>query len=74
MSGDDLNEIRCKLGLATGEFGWALGFTGPKRNVSVTIRRMEAGEKEITSFVARLALMFDQHGVPPQFLDPNYQP
>jgi len=74
MTGDDLNEIRCKLGLSTSEFGYALGFHGQRRGVSITIRRLESGEKEITPWVARLALMFEQHGVPPQFLDPDFQP
>lgn len=69
MTGDDLNEIRTRLGLSTAQFGYALGFSGSKSNVSTTIRRFEHGDKPVPPWIARLAIMFDRYGVPREFHD-----
>jgi len=69
MTGDDLNDIRTRLGLSTAQFGYALGFLGSKSNVSTTIRRFEHGDKPVAPWIARLAIMFERYGIPPEWLE-----
>ncbi|MFA5900075.1 MAG: helix-turn-helix transcriptional regulator [Hyphomicrobium sp.] len=71
MTGDELNDIRTRLGLSTSQLGYALGFSGSKSNVSTTIRRFEHGEKPVPPWIARLALMFERYGIPNDFLAPD---
>lgn len=54
-----LKAIREASGLSVTEFGAALGYSGDRRNISRTVRRLEAGDRDITPDVeaAALALM-----------------
>lgn len=57
MAGRDLESIRRELGLRKIEFGQLLGMTGENRNIYTTIMRYEAGRRDISPTVERLALM-----------------
>lgn len=49
--------------------GRALGYEGQDNTVSVSVRRYEAPHgRPIPPWIARLAIMFDRHGVPDEFL------
>lgn len=65
MTGKELKAIRRDLGLSTREFGAALGYRGKPNTLAVSIRQYESGAREIPPWIARLATMFAQHGVPP---------
>jgi hypothetical protein len=41
----------------------ALGYSGPKANVAVHMRRLERDAREIPPSVERLALMYARHGM-----------
>lgn len=67
MTPAEFRAIRLQLGLTLEQWGRALGRSGD--HVRNQINAMEGGRKEITLPVARLAHMYGQHGVPPEFLD-----
>jgi transcriptional regulator with XRE-family HTH domain len=69
MTGPELKAIRHRLGLSTTALGRAFGYTGSDVTSSVTIRKYESGGRPIPPWLGRLALMFDMHDVPPEFLD-----
>lgn len=69
MTGLELKQIRHRLGLSTTALGRAFGYEGGDVSTSGTIRKYESGQRPIPPWLARLALMFDEHGVPPEFLD-----
>jgi transcriptional regulator with XRE-family HTH domain len=69
MTGPELKTIRHRLGLSTLQLGRAFGYTGSDTTASVTIRKYESGGRPIPPWLGRLAIMFDEHGVPPEFLD-----
>jgi transcriptional regulator with XRE-family HTH domain len=52
MTGAELKAIRQELGLTLSGFGLALGYNGNKNVLSVAIRRLEAGTREIPENVA----------------------
>ncbi len=63
--------LRLDLGFSIREWARALGFTGRLSNVSLAIRRMEAGSKEISPSTRRLCLMYARYGIPPDMLPPD---
>lgn len=68
MSGSELKTIRNRLGLSAIQLGRAFGYVGGDNTVSVTIRRYESGERPLPPWLARLAVMFDRHGVPDEWI------
>jgi transcriptional regulator with XRE-family HTH domain len=69
MTGAQLAAIRKRLGLSLVEMGRALGYAGNRNTVQVAVSRYEAGDRDIPPWIARLAAMYAEHGVPPRFLD-----
>jgi hypothetical protein len=67
MSGEELRKIRQAFGLSAAAMGKALGYTGPKANIAVTVRRLERDARPIPTPVARLAQMFAQNGIPKEW-------
>lgn len=68
MTGTELRAIRHALGLSLNQFGRALGYEGNANTLNCAIRRYEAGEREIAPWIARLATMYERHGVPSEYL------
>lgn len=66
MTGDELVAIRKGFGMSPAKFGRALGYQGDIRG---TMRRYENGSKEIPPWIERLALMFERHGIPDEWLE-----
>jgi len=54
MTPADLKAARETLGLTQEEFGRRLGFRGQPLNIAKSIRRLEAGAREIDGTVERL--------------------
>lgn len=71
MSGQDLQRIRKGLRLSIVEFARTLGYEGLDNTIGVTIRRFEAGKRELPPWVPRLTTMFQRFGVPEDFLPDN---
>jgi transcriptional regulator with XRE-family HTH domain len=69
MTANELYDIRQRLGLSLYDFGRALGYEGNRNTVQVAISRYERGDRDIPPWIARLALMFDRHGIPDAFLN-----
>jgi transcriptional regulator with XRE-family HTH domain len=67
MTGEELRKIREAFGLSAAAMGKALGYTGPRANVAVTIRRLERNTRRIPTPIARLAEMFAQNGIPKEW-------
>lgn len=67
MTGTEFRMIRDKFGLSASAMGRALGYSGPKANVAVHIRRLERGDRPVPSAVARLAYMFCRNGIPEEW-------
>jgi hypothetical protein len=57
MRGAQLKVIREALNLSASRWGRALGYSGPKAQIAVQIRRFERGDRRIPFWIARLALM-----------------
>lgn len=68
MPGSRLKDIRRKLHLTVVAFGRALGYAGNENTISTVVRRYEADMRPIPSYISRLAIMFDRHGIPPEFM------
>jgi hypothetical protein len=64
VTGAELKNIREAFGLSASAMGRALGYSGPKANIAVQIRRLERDASPIPTLVARLAQMFSQCGIP----------
>jgi hypothetical protein len=64
MTGAELRIIREAYRLSAAQMGRALGYSGPRSNIAVQIRRLERDARPIPTPVARLAQMFAQNGVP----------
>jgi len=64
MSKAEFRRIRQKLGLSLDEFAIELGYEGSRRTNNNTIRSYEDGRKPIPLRIAKLAYMFDIHGLP----------
>jgi transcriptional regulator with XRE-family HTH domain len=67
MTGAQLRSIREAYGLSASAMGKALGYSGPKANIAVHIRRLERDARPIPSSVERLASMYAQHGIPKEW-------
>ncbi len=67
MTGAELRALREELGLSASSMGQALGYSGPKRNIGATVRRLERGERRIRPAVARLAFMYSYFGFPEEW-------
>lgn len=63
--------LRMDFGFTIREWARALGFTGRLANVSLSVRRMEKGDKEISSTTRRLCMMYARYGIPPDMLPPD---
>lgn len=57
MSPGELNQARQVFGLGRKDFGTLIGIAGEPRNVWITIKRYETGEREIPGTVARLVML-----------------
>jgi len=68
MTGADLRSIREAFGLSASAMGRALGYSGPKANIAVHIRRLERDGRGIPASIKRLAVMFKHHGIPKDWL------
>lgn len=69
MTGPEMKDIRERLDLSVVQLGRAIGYTGNRATVDVTVRRYELGSREIPPWIARLVWMFGKHGVPKRFLE-----
>ena len=67
MTGTELRQIRQAFGLSAAAMGKALGYTGPRANVAVQVRRLERDARPIPTPVGRLAEMFAQNGIPKEW-------
>jgi len=68
MTGPEMRAIRKRLGLSTVQLGRAFGYVGVDNSVSVTVRKYESGGKPIPVWLSRLMVMYDRHGIPPEWL------
>ena len=68
MTGPELRAIRLGLGLSLSKWGRALGYSGDRQVLASAMHRYEAGEREVPEWIARLAVMYQRHGVPDDFL------
>lgn len=64
MTGQELKDIRHRLKLTTLQLGRAFGYIGADVTAAGTIRKFESDARPIPRSLARLAIMFDRHGVP----------
>jgi transcriptional regulator with XRE-family HTH domain len=60
----EFRSIREKLNLTTEAWGRALGYRGTYSSVARQIRQYESGQRPIPPWIARLAAMYERHGVP----------
>jgi transcriptional regulator with XRE-family HTH domain len=67
MTGAELKTIREAFGLSASVMGRALGYSGPKANIAVHIRRLERDARRIPSSVERLASMYARYGIPKEW-------
>jgi transcriptional regulator with XRE-family HTH domain len=63
----ELKSIREAYGLSASAMGRVLGYTGPKANVAVHIRRLERDARPIPPSVTKLALMYARYGIPKEW-------
>jgi len=68
VSDAEFRAIRDALGLSASAWGRALGYSGPKANIAVHIRRLERDGRGIPASIKRLAVMFKHHGIPKDWL------
>ena len=64
VTGAELKAIRQAFGLSAAAMGRALGYSGPRANIAVHIRRLERGDRPIPAPIGRLAIMFQREGIP----------
>lgn len=67
MTGAELRTIRLGLGLSLSKWGGALGYSGDRQTLASAMHRYEAGERDIPEWIARLAIMYQRHGVPEEW-------
>jgi hypothetical protein len=60
MTGEQMKEIRRRLGVGRGGFALLLGYTGSDRNNYLRVRRLEA-EDQVPLYIGRLAWMIWNH-------------
>lgn len=54
MDAREFNEARQNFGLGRREFGALLGYTGDQRNIWITVKRYENGERAVPPTIERL--------------------
>ncbi len=54
MRPSEFNDARISFGLGRREFGFLLGYTGEPRNIWVTVKRYETGDRKIPGNIERL--------------------
>ena len=64
MTGSELKALREAYGISASAMGRALGYSGPRSNIAVHIRRLERGDRPIPLPIQRLATMFAREGIP----------
>ena len=67
MTGDEMRTICNGLSLSQLPFGRALGLGSKDEGVRNYVSQMETGKEEIPERTARLARMFQLHGIPVEF-------
>jgi transcriptional regulator with XRE-family HTH domain len=67
MTGAELRNIREAFGLSASAIGRLLGYSGPKANVAVHVRRLERDARRIPASAEKLALMYARHGIPKEW-------
>ena len=67
MTGPQFRAIREKLGLSQIQWGRAIGYAGEPVSIHVCVRRFETMDR-VPSQVARLAEMYERHGVPAEYI------
>jgi hypothetical protein len=67
MTGAELRSIREAYGLSASVIAKALGYSGPKANMAVQVRRLERNARPIPPSVEKLALMYARHGIPEEW-------
>lgn len=68
MTGEELRDIRNKLGLSSEQMGRAFGFAGTPISAQMAIYKYEGGGRPIPIALARLAIMMERHGVPDEWI------
>lgn len=61
MMASEFSEARANFGLGRREFGKLLGYTGEPRNIWITVKRYEQGERAIPPTVERLVRLLVWH-------------
>jgi hypothetical protein len=64
MTGDEFKAIRTELRCTAEAFALALGYECKPQSLRTIIYYFETGRREIPDTVARLAMMFEIHGIP----------
>ena len=67
MTGKEFQDLRVKSGFSALQWGRALGYSGSDNAVNVEGYRYEGGQREIPTWIARLAYMYGHQGVPKIF-------
>lgn len=61
MKGQDLKNLRQRMGLERLQFARMLGYTGTDRNDITRIRSYENGKKQVPLYIARLVWLLAAH-------------
>lgn len=66
MTPERLKIIQNKLKMSAAEFGIALGYSGERATIAASVRRLTGSKSDraVPEKVARLAAMYELHGVP----------
>ena len=64
MTGPEFRAIRKHLGLTLYAWGRALGYSGNRNTIQCAVQRYEKGERDIPPWIAKLAEMYERHGIP----------
>jgi hypothetical protein len=64
MTDQQLRSIRELYSLSASSIGLLLGYSGPRANIAVTIRRLERDIRRIPPAVEKLAWMYAKFGIP----------
>ena len=78
MNAREINAARHAFGLGRKDFGYLIGFSGDPRNIWVTIKRWENGERAIPENIARLVQLLvwfkDDYGYLPDLDNHRREP
>lgn len=70
MEPHEFKAIRKSFDFSATEWGLALGYAGNRANIRQTITRYEKGDRPVPPIVARLAIMYEEYGIPEEY-DPR---